>query len=256
MTESKTDASVNDITNSSSASDSNVDPAEIKKFNDLASRWWDPTGDFQPLHDLNPLRSSYIAEHMNLAGTKALDVGCGGGILTEALARSGATVTGIDMGEAPLAVARIHAADSALDIHYEQITAEQIAARDAASFDVVCCLEMLEHVPDPASVVQSCADLVKPGGQLYFSTINRNPKSFLFAVVGAEYVLNLLPKGTHEYKKFIRPSELTRWCRDANLLVEELVGVTYNPITKEFKLNQRDVAINYMIRASKPALED
>lgn len=234
----------------------NIDPAEIKKFNDLASRWWDPTGDFKPLHDLNPLRSRYIAEHMALSGAKALDVGCGGGILTEALARSGANVSGIDMGEAPLAVARIHAAESGLDIQYEQITAEAIAAREPESFDVVCCLEMLEHVPDPASVVQSCANLVKPGGQLFFSTINRNPKSFLFAVVGAEYVLNLLPKGTHEYKKFIRPSELTRWCRKANLLVEELMGVTYNPISKEFKLNPNDVAINYMIRAKKPDPEN
>lgn len=240
------------MTDSVENKDANIDPAEIKKFNDLASRWWDPTGDFKPLHDLNPLRSSYIAEHMPLAGAKALDVGCGGGILTEALARSGANVSGIDMGEAPLAVARIHAAESGLDIHYEQITAESIAAREPQNFDVVCCLEMLEHVPDPASVVQSCANLAKPGGQLYFSTINRNPKSFLFAVVGAEYVLNLLPKGTHEYKKFIRPSELTRWCRQANLMVEELIGVTYNPISKEFKLNAKDVAINYMIRARKP----
>ena len=234
----------------------NVDPAEIKKFNDVASRWWDLTGDFKPLHDLNPLRSEYIAEQIDLKGAKALDVGCGGGILTEALARKGATVTGIDMGEAPLAVARIHAAESQLDIEYRQVTAEEIAVEQPQAFDAVCCLEMLEHVPDPASVVQSCADLVKPGGKLFFSTINRNPKSFLFAVVGAEYVLNLLPKGTHEYKKFIRPSELTRWCREANLLVEEVVGVTYNPINKEFRLSQSDVSINYMIRASKPALED
>lgn len=242
--------------NSTSSSASNVDPAEIKKFNDLASRWWDLTGDFKPLHDLNPLRSKYIAEQTELKGAKALDVGCGGGILTEALARHEALVTGIDMGEAPLAVARIHAAESELDIEYRQITAEEIASEQPQAFDTVCCLEMLEHVPDPASVVQSCADLVKPGGKLFFSTINRNPKSFLFAVVGAEYVLNLLPKGTHEYKKFIRPSELTRWCREANLLVEEVVGVTYNPINKEFRLSQSDVSINYMIRASKPALED
>lgn len=234
-------------------STTNVDPAEIKKFNDLASRWWDPNGDFKPLHDLNPLRSSYIAEHFDLKDAKALDVGCGGGILTEALAKNGAQVSGIDMGEAPLAVARIHAAESGLDIDYQQITAEEMAAKQAQSFDVVCCLEMLEHVPDPSSVVKSCADLTKAGGQLYFSTINRNPKSFLFAIVGAEYVLNLLPKGTHEYKKFIRPSELTRWCRDAGLRVDELVGVTYNPISKGFKLSQTDVAINYMIRATKPA---
>jgi 2-polyprenyl-6-hydroxyphenyl methylase / 3-demethylubiquinone-9 3-methyltransferase len=235
--------------------EANVDPAEIKKFNDLASRWWDPTGDFKPLHDLNPLRSSYIAEHVDLKGANVIDIGCGGGILTEALARAGATTSGIDMGEAPLAVARIHAAESGLQINYEQSTAEDKAAQQPKAFDVVCCLEMLEHVPDPASVVQSCADMLKPGGKLFFSTINRNPKSFLFAVVGAEYVLNLLPKGTHEYKKFIRPSELTRWCRDAKLLVEELVGVTYNPLSKDFKLSQSDVSINYMIRASKPSPE-
>ena len=229
----------------------NVDAAEIKKFNDLASRWWDPTGDFKPLHDLNPLRSSYIAEKVDLQGAKALDVGCGGGILTEALAKSGADTSGIDMGEAPLAVARMHAAEAKLEINYRQITAEEVAGESPAAFDVVCCMEMLEHVPDPASVIQSCADLVKPGGTLFFSTINRNPKSFLFAVVGAEYVLRLLPKGTHQYKKFIRPSELSSWCRLAGLQVDELLGVTYNPINKLFQLSQTDVSINYMIRASK-----
>ena len=233
----------------------NVDPAEIKKFNDLASRWWDPTGDFKPLHDLNPLRSEYIADLLELEGVQAIDIGCGGGILAEALAKKGAQVTGIDMGEAPLAVARIHAAEAQLEITYQQITAEQIAAEQPESYDLVCCMEMLEHVPDPASVIQSCADLAKPGATLTFSTINRNPKSFLFAVVGAEYVLGLLPRGTHEYKKFIRPSELSSWCRQAGLNVEEVLGVTYNPISKEFAISQTDVSINYMIRASKPPLD-
>lgn len=229
----------------------NVDPAEIKKFNDLASRWWDPNSDFKPLHDLNPLRAAYIAEQAPFDGIKALDVGCGGGILTEALAKGGATTTGIDMGEAPLAVARIHAAESGLNISYQQTTVEEIADSQPQSFDLVTCMEMLEHVPDPASVIKSCAKLVKPGGKLCFSTINRNPKSFLFAVVGAEYVLNLLPKGTHEYKKFIRPSELTRWCREAGLGVDEIMGVTYNPLSKEFRLSQQDVSINYMVRATR-----
>ncbi len=231
----------------------NVDPAEIKKFNDLASRWWDPNSDFKPLHDLNPLRAAYIAKQAPLSGIKALDVGCGGGILTEALAKGGASTTGIDMGEAPLAVARIHAAESGLDISYQQTTVEDIADQQPESFDLVTCMEMLEHVPDPASVILSCAKLVKPGGKLFFSTINRNPKSFLFAVVGAEYVLNLLPKGTHEYKKFIRPSELTRWCREAALMVDEIMGVTYNPVSKEFRLSEQDVSINYMVRATKAA---
>ena len=232
----------------------NVDPAEIKKFNDLASRWWDPRGDFKPLHDLNPLRSEYIADLLELEGVQAIDIGCGGGILAEALAKKGARVTGIDMGEAPLSVARIHAAEAQLDINYKQITAEQIAAENPASYDLVCCMEMLEHVPDPASVIRSCADLAKPGATLTFSTINRNPKSFLFAVVGAEYVLGLLPRGTHEYKKFIRPSELSSWCRQAGLNVDEVLGVTYNPISKDFAISQTDVSINYMVRATKPLI--
>ena len=231
----------------------NIDPTEIKKFNDLASRWWDPTGDFKPLHDLNPLRSEYIASLIELEGKTAIDVGCGGGILTESLAAKGAKLTGIDMGEAPLAVARLHAAEAGLDIDYQQTTAEEIAAQRAEEFDLVCCMEMLEHVPDPASVVQSCADLAKPGATLTFSTINRNPKSFLFAVVGAEYILGLLPKGTHQYKKFIKPSELSACCRQAGLKVEEILGVTYNPMSKEFAISQSDLSINYMIRASKPS---
>lgn len=232
----------------------NVDPAEIRKFDSLASRWWDPTGDFKPLHDLNPLRSDYIEQHTRLEGAKVLDVGCGGGILTESLARKGATVTGIDMSEAPLAVARLHASSSNLDIDYRQITAEDIADTEPAQYDVVCCLEMLEHVPDPSSVICACKQLVKPGGHVFFSTINRNPKSFLFAIVGAEYVLRLLPRGTHEYQKLIRPSELHRWCREGGLDVIETLGVTYNPFDKTFALNETDVSINYMIRAQRPPL--
>ena len=232
----------------------NVDPAEIRKFDSLASRWWDPTGDFKPLHDLNPLRSDYIEQHTRLEGAKVLDVGCGGGILTESLARKGATVTGIDISEAPLAVARLHASSSNLDIDYRQITAEDIADTEPAQYDVVCCLEMLEHVPDPSSVICACKRLVKPGGHVFFSTINRNPKSFLFAIVGAEYVLRLLPRGTHEYQKLIRPSELHRWCREGGLDVIETLGVTYNPFDKTFALNETDVSINYMIRAQRPPL--
>jgi 2-polyprenyl-6-hydroxyphenyl methylase/3-demethylubiquinone-9 3-methyltransferase len=231
----------------------NVDAAEIAKFEALASRWWDPTSEFRPLHDINPLRANWIDKLSPVSGTRLVDIGCGGGLLTEAMAWRGANVTGIDMGEAPLSVARIHQLESQLDIRYLQTTAETLASEEPESFEVVTCLEMLEHVPDPASVIQACADLAKPGANLYFSTINRNPKAFVFAIVGAEYVLNLLPKGTHEYGKFIKPSEMSRWIRAAGLLPQEMTGLTYNPLTKHYRLVTEDVSVNYMIRATKPA---
>ena len=230
----------------------NVDPAEISKFEALASRWWDRSGEFKPLHDINPLRSNWIDSQSPVAGKRLVDVGCGGGILAEAMAHRGATVTGIDMGEAPLSVARIHQLESGVDVDYRQCTAEALAEEAAESFDVVCCLEMLEHVPDPAAVIQACADLAVPGGSLYFSTINRNPKAFLFAIVGAEHILKLLPAGTHEYTKFIRPSELATWLRDAGLVLDTMTGMTYNPITRRYRLEQRDVSVNYLLRATKP----
>ena len=231
----------------------NVDPQEIAKFEALASRWWDRDGEFRPLHEINPLRANYIDEHSPVAGKRLVDVGCGGGILAEAMAQRGATVTGIDMGEAPLAVARLHQQESGLAVEYRQSTAEELAAREAGSFDIVCCLEMLEHVPDPGSVISACAALAKAGGSLYFSTINRNPKAFVFAIVGAEHILRLLPAGTHDYAKFIKPSELAGWIRDAGLVVEGMTGLTYNPLTKYYRLNARDVSVNYMVRAVKPA---
>ena len=231
---------------------SNVDPAEIAKFEQLASRWWDRAGEFKPLHEINPLRANYIDQRAPVAGRKLLDVGCGGGILTESMAQRGAQVTGIDMGEAPLKVARLHALESGVEVEYRRIPVEELAAEQPASFDIVTCLEMLEHVPDPASVIKACATLVKPGGQLFFSTINRTAKGWLFAVVGAEYVLKMLPKGTHEYGKFIRPSEMGAWLRDAGLELRDMTGMTYNPITRSYKLNARDVDVNYLMHASKP----
>jgi len=233
----------------------NVDAAEIAKFEELASRWWDRNSEFRPLHDINPLRANFIDQRSPVAGKRLLDVGCGGGILSESMAQRGAIVTGIDMGEAPLAVAEIHRLESGVDVRYQHATAEQLAAQEPGQYDIVCCLEMLEHVPDPGAVVQACATLVKPGGHLYFSTINRNPKAFLFAIVGAEYVLRLLPRGTHDYQKFIRPSELAGWLRAAQLLLRELAGMTYNPLTKHYTLPARDVDVNYIVHAVRPERE-
>ncbi|MFO7706496.1 MAG: bifunctional 2-polyprenyl-6-hydroxyphenol methylase/3-demethylubiquinol 3-O-methyltransferase UbiG [Halopseudomonas sp.] len=230
----------------------NVDRAEIAKFEALASRWWDRNSEFKPLHQINPLRTNWIDARVGLAGKEVLDVGCGGGILTEAMALRGAKVMGIDMGEAPLAVARLHQLESGVDVDYQQTTAEQLAELHPGRFDVVTCLEMLEHVPDPASVIRACATLVKPGGEVFFSTINRNPKSFVFAIVGAEYILRLLPRGTHEFAKFIKPAELGRWSRDAGLDMQDIIGLTYNPLTKIYKL-ESDVDVNYMIHTRRSA---
>jgi len=229
----------------------NVDNAEIAKFEALASRWWDKNSEFKPLHDINPLRANYIDERSPVAQRKVIDVGCGGGILAESLAQRGAFVTGIDMGEAPLSVARLHALEVGVNMNYEKITAEEKAQQCAGEFDIVTCMEMLEHVPDPSSVVKACADLVKPGGDVYFSTINRNPKAYAFAILGAEYVLKMLPKGTHDYDKFIRPSELAQWLRSAGLELQNLSGMTYNPITKHYKLDSNDVSVNYLLHAKK-----
>lgn len=237
------------MTNSSTHT--NVDHAEIAKFEALASRWWDKESEFKPLHDINPLRTNYVDRFASLAGKKVLDVGCGGGILSESMAQRGAEVMGIDMGEAPLSVAKLHSLESGLNIDYRQVPVEQLAEEMPGQFDVVTCLEMLEHVPDPSSIIRACYKLVKPGGKLFFSTINRNPKAYLFAIIGAEYVLQLLPKGTHEYDKFIKPSELTRWCRDTGLEVMDMTGLTYNPLTKVYKLKPQDVDVNYMIATSK-----
>jgi 2-polyprenyl-6-hydroxyphenyl methylase/3-demethylubiquinone-9 3-methyltransferase len=225
----------------------NADPAELQKFSDLAHRWWDPQGEFRPLHEINPLRLDWIDRHARLAGKKVLDVGCGGGILAEAMSRLGATVSGIDLSEKALKVAELHLHESRLDIAYEAVSAEDLAVRAAGSFDVVTCMELLEHVPEPASMVAACARLVRPGGRVFFSTINRNPKAYLFAVVGAEYVLGLLPKGTHDYQRFIKPSELARWSRDAGLRVEEMTGMLYNPVTKQYRLGE-DCDVNYLVR--------
>ena len=230
----------------------NVDHAEVSKFEQLASRWWDPNSEFKPLHEINPLRLDYIDERVGLSGKSVLDVGCGGGILAESMAARGAHVTGIDMGEAPLEVARLHLLESGQQVDYRQITAEQLAEEMPGRFDAVTCMEMLEHVPDPASVIAACAALVRPGGQVFFSTINRNPKSYLFAIVGAEYVLRMLPRGTHDYAKFIRPSELSHWIRAAGLDVDDITGLTYNPLSGVYKLDPRDVDVNYMVACGLP----
>ena len=230
----------------------NADPAELEKFERLAHRWWDPEGEFRPLHDINPLRLDWIAAHARLEDAAVLDVGCGGGILAEAMARRGARVTGIDLSDKALRVAELHLHESALSIEYLKVSVEDHAATHAGKFDVVTCMELLEHVPEPASMVAACARLVRPGGQVFFSTINRNPKSYLFAVVGAEYVLGLLPKGTHDYMRFIKPSELARWIRAAGLRTEELIGMTYNPITRRYRLGS-DCDVNYLQRCTRDA---
>ena len=231
----------------------NVDKQEIKKFEDLASRWWDRNSEFKPLHDINPLRANWIDNVSPVAGQQLLDIGCGGGILSEAMAQRGAQVTGIDMGEAPLAVAKLHQLESQLGIDYLKTTAEEFAEQNPNRFNIVTCLEMLEHVPQPSSVVQACADLLKPGGWAFFSTINRNPKSFLLAIIGAEYLLRMLPVGTHEYSKLIRPSELSNWLRSAGLELHMMTGLVYNPLTKIYRLTADDVDVNYMLCARKPA---
>lgn len=237
--------------------ETNFDPREIAKFEALASRWWDRESEFKPLHQINPLRVNWIDRHVKVAGKTVLDVGCGGGILAEALAHRGAHVTGIDMGAAPLSVAELHKLESGADVTYLQCSAEQMAEKNQSEFDIVTCLEMLEHVPDPASVIKACATLVKPGGHLFFSTINRNPKSYAFAIIGAEYILRLLPRGTHDYSKFIRPSELAGWLREAGLDLVNITGMVYNPVTKLYRLKDGDVEVNYLIHACSPgALTD
>ena len=229
---------------------SNFDAAELNKFSELAHKWWDKTSEFKPLHDINPLRLNYIDNVAGLKGKTVLDVGCGGGILSESMAEKGAKVTGIDLGEKALKVAQLHSLDSGVTLDYQLIAVEQLAEQQPASFDVVTCLEMLEHVPDPASVVAACAKLVKPGGHVFFSTINRNPKAYLFAVIGAEYVLNMLPRGTHDYAKFIKPSELASWMRSADLSLVGQTGMSYNPLTKHYWLDS-EVSVNYMMHCIK-----
>jgi len=228
----------------------NIDPAEIAKFNAFASRWWDVNGEMKPLHEINPLRMQFIDQNISLFGLNVLDVGCGGGILSESLAQRGAKVTGIDMAESSIHVAKLHQQESTLAIDYVMTTVEEFANLHPGQFDVITCMELLEHVPDPASVIHACAMLLKPNGKCFFSTLNRNLKSYLFAIVGAEYVLNMLPKGTHDYKKFIRPSELDGWMRSAGLSLSKIAGLHYNPLTKSYKINQ-DVSVNYMICGQK-----
>jgi 2-polyprenyl-6-hydroxyphenyl methylase/3-demethylubiquinone-9 3-methyltransferase len=230
----------------------NADPLELQKFSELAHRWWDPNSEFRPLHEINPLRLEWINALAPVAGKRVVDIGCGGGILAEAIAKKGATVTGIDLSEKALKVADLHSLESGVSVRYELTSAEDLAAREAGQYDVVTCMEMLEHVPDPSAIVKACATLVKPGGQVFFSTLNRNPKSYLFAIIGAEYVLRLLPRGTHDYAKFITPAELSQYSRNAGLQVDAVKGMTYNPFTKIYSLNQ-DTDVNYLIACSKPA---
>jgi 2-polyprenyl-6-hydroxyphenyl methylase/3-demethylubiquinone-9 3-methyltransferase len=233
------------------ASNHNVDELEIKKFEALAARWWDPDSEFKPLHDINPLRMNYISQHVNLAGKKVLDIGCGGGILTEALAYHGAKVTAIDLAEASLKVARLHLLESKLEIDYQNISAEELVDSNPGNFDVICCMEMLEHVPTPASIVAACQQLLKPNGLAFFSTINRNFKAYTFAIVGGEYLLNLIPKGTHDYHKLIKPSELASWSRAANLQLLDQTGLGYNPLNKKYSLG-KSIDVNYIALYKKP----
>lgn len=237
---------------SSDNKEQNVDHAEIARFDALAARWWDKQGDFRPLHEINPLRLAWIAERAELKGKRILDVGCGGGILAESLAEEGALVTGIDMGKAPLEVARLHQLESGLDIDYRQTTAETLAGESPGQFDVVTCLEMLEHVPFPAQVIAACHELVRPGGHVFFSTINRNAKAFMLAIVGAEYVLRMLPRGTHEYAKFVRPAELESWSRKSGLELKSITGMQFNPLTGRYSLGE-DVDVNYMMHFVRPS---
>jgi len=229
-------------------SHANIDPQEIAKFDEVAARWWDPESEFKPLHDINPLRLDFIEGNAPLKDKQVLDVGCGGGILAEGLASRGARVTGIDMAGASLRVARLHLLESGHDIDYRQITVEDMAQQHAGEYDVVTCMELLEHVPDPASVVDACARLVKPGGHVFFSTLNRNPKAYLLAVLGAEYVLRMLPKGTHDYARFIQPAELDAWMRHSGLAMGGMAGITYNPLTRQYRLGD-DVSVNYLVYA-------
>lgn len=230
----------------------NVDPQELAKFGALAHRWWDPESEFRPLHEINPLRTAWIAARAPLKGAKALDVGCGGGILSEGLAREGASVKGIDLSDKALGVARLHALESGAGVDYEAVSAEDLAARQPSSFDVLTCMEMLEHVPAPDTTIRACAALVRPGGHVFFSTLNRNPKSYLFAILGAEYLLKLLPRGTHDYTRFIRPSELALWSREAGLEIKELCGMAYNPLTRRYSLGN-DTSVNYLVHAVRTA---
>jgi len=229
----------------------NADPQELQKFSDLAHRWWDPTSEFRPLHEINPLRLEWINARAALSGKSVVDVGCGGGILAESMARKGARVTGIDLSEKALKVADLHGMESGVQVRYEKIAAEDLAAREPGQFDVVTCMEMLEHVPDPASIVRACTAMVKPGGHVFFSTLNRNPKAYLFAILGAEYLLRMLPKGTHDYAKFITPAELARFIREAGLELDGFKGLSYNPLTKLYSINQ-DTSVNYMVACRKP----
>ena len=228
----------------------NIDPAEVGKFEELASRWWDSGSEFKPLHDINPLRLNFIDQHARIKGKRVVDVGCGGGILSESMAARGAEVVGIDAGKAPLTVARLHALESGIELDYRQLTAEQLAEEEPESFDVVTCMEMLEHVPDPASVLRACARLVKPDGHIFLSTINRTPKAYAFAIIGAEYLLRMLPKGTHDYQKFIRPSELEAWAREAGLRFEQMTGMTYNPLSRSYRLED-DLDVNYLVHCRR-----
>lgn len=230
----------------------NADPLELDKFSQLAHRWWDPHSEFRPLHEINPLRLEWIDRHAGLAGKTVLDIGCGGGILAEGMAQAGASVTGIDLSEKALSVARLHLLESGRNVDYRMVSAEDLAAQAPGSFDVVTCMEMLEHVPNPASIIAACSALAKPGGHVFFSTLNRNPKSYLMAVVGAEYILGLLPRGTHDYAKFIRPSELSRWAKSVNLEPDELIGMTYSPLSQKYSLC-RSTDVNYLMHTVKSA---